>query len=130
MQLYWEHPALGEVVLEESWVLDLAVSETAAQFRLELAVTKHHRWWAPPEPGEQHNYLRAELCFRDARDIDYRPSGRPPRADAVGDLDLGNIDVMTFEADEWRLAGAWGSVRVVGPRPVLEVARPPTRRSA
>lgn len=50
-------PDLAGVLLEDSWVLDIAPSERAVSFQLDVVLTPDHPRHRPPTTGEQHCYL-------------------------------------------------------------------------
>jgi hypothetical protein len=109
-------PDLAGVLLEDSWVLDIAPSERAVSFQLDVVLTPDHPRHRPPTTGEQHCYLTGWLTVQSSQPVEVRLSGAPPAMDASGEADLGNIDRFDLGADEaWELEGTWGSVRVVRP---------------
>lgn len=108
---------LASVYLEDSWVLDLAPSDSGLTFRLEAVLTPAHALYEPASPGEQHCYRTAWLSVRSQRPIEVHLSGNPPATDATGGVDLGHIDAFVFNPtdDHWDLEGNWGTARVRSP---------------
>ena len=49
----------AEIYLEDSWVLDVAVTEQGVAFRLDAVLRPDHTRYRPPASDEQHCYLRA-----------------------------------------------------------------------
>lgn len=102
---------LRHVVLEDSWVLSLSRDDQSLAFDLEVALSPDHQHYRPPAPGEQHCYLRAQLCI--GGDMTCAMSDAPPATDARGSKDHGHIDVWTVDEDGVsRLEGDWGTVEV------------------
>jgi hypothetical protein len=118
LDYFHRFPALAAIVLEESWVLDLHVSETTATFDLEAVLTVEHPQHRPPRPGEFYTYLRASLEVTGREPLIFQPSHAPPAVDAAGTAGYGQIDSFRpLHADNarWELIGSWGRLVVAGP---------------
>lgn len=112
---------LAGVVLEDSWVLDVAPGAHGVAIRLEVALTPEHSRYGAPRPGEQHCYRMGWLSVRGEGVIDVRLSGNRPAIDATGERDFGHVDTFVFNSTEghWELAGDWGVAAVRTPEVTL-----------
>jgi hypothetical protein len=112
---YSELPGLDGYFFEDSWVLDIAVTDRTAVVLVEAVLTPEHPNFGPPRPGEQHRYERIELRFTDADAVRFEASFAPPAVGATGETDLGNIDMFGVgEEGAFLLEGAWGVLELDG----------------
>lgn len=118
---YWELPEFADLYLEDCWVMEVSATETSVVFILDLVLKEGRPLWLPPSPGEQYCSRRSILRFDEARTISFRPSGLPPAIDSAGEVDLGNIDSMTLDADGYCLEGDWGTLVVDCPPPTVTI---------
>lgn len=109
---YSEVPALGDVYLEDSFVLDITEDADALSFTIEAVLTEQHPDYTPPKPGEQYCYADAQLIFPNTSAVQWISRAATPYTDASGEVDLGNIDQMDRVDDHWRISGDWGEVLV------------------
>lgn len=111
---------LSRVLLEDSWVTDLAPSESVIAFRLSVALLPGHTMYTEPEPGELHCYRTGWLSVAGTAPVTVALTGAPPAAGASGTSDLGHID--RFEETEpgvWELEGDWGTATIRAPHVTL-----------
>jgi hypothetical protein len=103
---------LGDVDLEDSWVLDLGSDDGSLWLVVEAALGwTHPRFYWPPLPGEQHAYARATV--RLTGDVVWLAGPFPRRAsDASGELDYGDAAGWVISGATHQLEGEWGSVTV------------------
>ena len=114
---YSEFGELEHVLLEESWVLQIAPSEHQVGFRLEAVLLPGHPAYTEAKPGETYGYRSGWLNIASSEAISIELSGAPPAVDASGTTDLGNIDrFAATSGDMWVLEGSWGRVTVHTPR--------------
>ena len=107
---------LRDVYLEDSWVLALRQVDGQLTFDLDAVLTESHPRYQVPKPGEQYDYLRAELVVT-GEDVLLELSGAQPARDATGQTDIGHIDAWHTDAAGWStLEGDWGSACVLGAR--------------
>ncbi|MFD7022922.1 hypothetical protein [Promicromonospora sukumoe] len=113
---------LGNVFLEDSWVLEYALSRNGLAFRIEVALLPGHALFQSPRPGEQHWYRAAWMRVLSSEPVQLELSGALPAHDAKGESDLGHIDVFAKfdDADRWVLEGDWGRAIVCRPCVSLE----------
>ncbi len=108
---------LSEVVLEESWVLEVAPAAAGLALRLEAVLTARHPSYTQPLPDEAHCYRTGWLTITSLRAAEVRLSGARPAVDATGTPDLGHIDRLAETAEGiWELDGDWGWARVDRPQ--------------
>jgi hypothetical protein len=91
--------ALAGVSLEDSWVLEVQVTERTCTFRLDLVLTPEHAAFHLPSAGEQHCYAPSTLIISASDALSFQPGPGPPARDASGELDLGHID--SFVLVDW-----------------------------
>jgi hypothetical protein len=118
VEYHEQFPDLVGLLLEDSWILEVAPSPRGLSLRLEIVLTPDHPHYEPPLAGEQHCYRNAWLIVRSAEPLDIQLSGTPPAVDATGQPDLGNVDRFIFNqaARVWELQGDWGHPRVRDPK--------------
>lgn len=111
---------LGDVDLEDSWVLDLHQEGDAVCLVVEAALGRDHpRFYWPPHPGEQHAYARARVRLSGA--VTWIAGPFPPTAiDASDEIDNGDASGWEVAGTEHRLDGDWRSVFVTNA--VIEVS--------
>lgn len=114
---YFDLAGLELVLLEESWVLDVAPSESQIAFRIEAVLLPGHPAFTGPKPGQQYCYRSGWLIVASSEAVSVALSGSRPAVDASGTTDLGNIDVFAeISSDLWILEGDWGQATVHWPR--------------
>lgn len=108
---------LSEVVLVESWVLEVAPAAAGLALRLEAVLSSRHPRYTEPLVDEAHSYRTGWLTITSPRRVEVRLSGARPAVDAMGRHDLGHIDRLTETAGGiWELDGDWGWAQVEGPQ--------------
>lgn len=114
---YSELAGLDGVLLEDSWVLDIAPSERHIAFRIEAVLLPGHPAYADPKPGEVYCFRSGWLSVASSEAVSVELSGAQPAVDASGATDLGNIDGFAEVSDDlWVLEGDWGRATVNSPR--------------
>jgi hypothetical protein len=91
---YTDVPALRNIYLEDSFVLDIVATPGHVVFRIELVLTPQHPAYAAPRPSEHHCYRRGELVFNQVRELLWTHSGLLPARDASGEHDYGGVDIF------------------------------------
>lgn len=116
MEYHRTFPDLAGVVLEDSWVLDVAPHARGVAFRLDAVLTPEHRNYERPRPGEARCYRRGWLTIESDAQVEVSLSGARPATDADDETDVGHIDLLHSLGDgRWSLNGDWGSVSVTRP---------------
>jgi hypothetical protein len=113
-------PLLGEVDLENSYVLGLEANDHHITFRLDVALLPGHDRYRTPGPQEQNCYRRAVLTIDDARSVRWSRVVMRSSRDATGEADFGSVDVWLVQDGEHHIEGDWGVVEVQGGRIDLE----------
>jgi len=122
VQYYEEFSDLVGVVLEESWVLEVALATAGLALRLDAVLTRDHPQYVEPGPGEAHCYRTGWLTVSSSEPVEIRLSGAAPAIDATGTPDYGHVDTFGQDSeDRWELEGDWGYARVHGPRVSLDL---------
>lgn len=122
MQYFEAFSDLAGVVLEESWVLQVAPATAGLALRLDAVLTRDHPRYGEPAPGEVDCYRTGWLTVSSSEPVEIRLSGVAPAVDATGTPDYGHVD--TFGQDSqgcWELEGDWGYARVHGARVSLDL---------
>ena len=118
MSDYSEPATLHDILLSDSYVMNIVQSETAFRFRLIAALTPNHPKYSQPRPNEHHCYMDGNLVFKDARSVTWLKKTNVEYTDPEGDPDHGNIDSLIWSDGEYYVEGAWGQVSI-------ETCRPP-----
>ena len=108
MRPYTELPGLGEVVLEESFVLGIRAEPGSVTFDLEFVLTPRHSDYVPPPSSERECFWSGTLRLTGVRRLTWDAQGAPPAIDAAGESDFGHIDAFEWEENTFLLEGDWG----------------------
>jgi hypothetical protein len=118
--------SLAHVVLEDSWVQNIAVEPTQLTFVLDLVLTPTHPDYRPPQRDQAGCYRRGTLVLESDAAVFLRRSSLPPAVDVSGQLDYGQIDTFCpasgLGSGVWELTGSWGEATVRQPRVRVELA--------
>lgn len=109
---YYEIACLGEVYLEDSFVLAIRESADAIELEMEVVLREGHPRYSPPKPNEQYCYCRGRLVFKGLQSVRWQERGGSPSIDKEGEVDFGGIDAFYRENGEYRLCGEWGNVSI------------------
>lgn len=112
MRNYIELPELGEILLEESYVLDIDCHPGSITFQMDFVLTERHAAYHAPKPNEQFCYRRGRLHLEKVTRSLWTGQGAPPGSDLTGELDWGNIDSLLWDDGEFTLEGTWGQMEV------------------
>jgi hypothetical protein len=107
---YTDLPGLAEIVLEESYVLDIKAEPGAVTFDMEFALTPQHPAYSPPPSSEIECFRRGTLRLVGVRRLTWTEQGRPPAVDASGEKDWGHVDSFDWDEGRFVLAGDFGSL--------------------
>lgn len=121
MRLYTDIPGFAELVLEESFVLDISATPTRLVLCVEFALTPEHPAYAPPPPNENEAYRRGEIRFLGVRRLVWEGQGAQPATDASGERDYGHIDDLRWDDGVYELAGDWGEITLEAERVEVEL---------
>jgi hypothetical protein len=113
MQSYSQLPHLSNVLLEESYVLDIEIHPGFIKFKMEFVLTSDHPEYTEPPPTERYCYRRGLLSFDGVIRCLWSDQGAPPATDATGETDYGNIDAFRVDGSFYSLEGDRGSMDVV-----------------
>lgn len=118
---YYELPGLENIYLEDSYVLDIQISNTSAQFLLDLVITKNHPKYKHPSPKEQYCYKKSWLQFNQLKEFNWIKKIMYPYRDANEEIDYGNIDALIFLNEKYNLYGDWGEIEIISAPPIVEI---------
>jgi hypothetical protein len=113
MRSYTEVASLRDVVLEESYVLNICAKPGAVIFEAEFVLGEGHRAYREPPADESDCFVRGALSFSGVRSVAWESQGAPPATDASGESDYGHIDDLRWEGEVFELEGDWGRMRIV-----------------
>ena len=125
---YTEFPGgFNQVVLEESFVLNLKTTMSFVDFQIELAINEQYPLYTPPpekdEDGEglDYSYRRGRIFFPNMEQVRWQSRIQPYIDPASGSVDYGAIDYFYRENDTYYLAGFWGELEITCGEPILEI---------
>lgn len=122
MEYYEAFSDLAGVVLEESWVLEVAPSAAGLALRIEVRLTPDHPRYGEPALGEMGCYRTGWLWVHSSEPVETRLSGTRPTLDPDGASDYGNVDSLVQSSEgAWTLDGDWGHAQVRDPQVRLEL---------
>ena len=117
---YCEWPGFENVYFEDSFVLRIDEAAERVAFDLLLVLLPGSPYYAPPLPGEALCFRSATLEFSPVTRQTWLARGKNVFTDALGDVDLGNIDVLVERAPgEYYAEGDWGAIEIQPGAPVL-----------
>jgi len=117
----------NQVVLEESFVLNLKTTMSFVDFQMELAVNEQYPLYTPPpekdEDGEGPNYSfrRGRIFFPNMEQVRWQSRIQPYIDPGSGSVDYGAIDYFYREENTYYLAGFWGELEIICGEPLLEI---------
>ena len=125
---YTEFPGgFNQVVLEESFVLNLKTTMSFVDFQMELAINEQYPLYTPPpekdEDGEglDYSYRRGRIFFPNMEQVRWQSRIQPYIDPASGSVDYGAIDYFYRENETYYLAGFWGELEITCGEPILEI---------
>jgi hypothetical protein len=105
---YQELPSLAQIVLEESYVLDIEAHPSTIEFKIEFVLAGDHPEYRPPGPEASYCTRPGRLRFFGITRLSWADQAAPPAEDAAGEIDFGNIDSFKWAGSEYSLDGDWG----------------------
>ena len=105
-------PALRDVDLENSWLIDFTESATSIRMTIEAVLSKRHPLYHPPVDGEALCYRDAVLVFDGITSTAWSNKVFAKNTGPGGEVDYGNIDSFYQDEDGWCIGGEWGRLRV------------------
>jgi hypothetical protein len=118
---YVEIPDLKDVVLEESYVLEIAAGPGSLKLRGEFVLGEQHAAYYEPPADESDCFVPGVLRFDGVQSLVWEGQGAPAAADATDEIDYGHIDDLVWDGEVFELEGDWGRIRVVASSIGLEL---------
>lgn len=110
---YWEHAALEQIYLEDSYVFGIEECAGELVFEMEFVLRGEHPLYEPPKPSDQYCFRKGRLVFHDVKEVKWLERRDVGSWDATGQRDFGNIDALHQDDHGWfQLEGDWGKVDV------------------
>ena len=117
---YYQITGFEHIYLEDSYVLDIQITQTFAKLQVLAVLTKEHDLYKTPLPNEQYYYVNAAILFSNVKKAEWVKKIMLPIKDASGDIDYGNIDEFYFQDGHYHIIGDWGELDIVSAPPVLD----------
>ena len=112
MKPYTEIKGLENIVLEESYVLDIMVTPGSAIFQVDFVLAADHELYVEPPARTNDCVRRGEVHFRDVEYLQWSGQCVPPARDRSGEIDYGHIDSFEWKPGSYYLEGDWGVMEV------------------
>ncbi|MGA9873883.1 MAG: hypothetical protein WBQ44_22430 [Rhodococcus sp. (in: high G+C Gram-positive bacteria)] len=109
---YSQLKGLADVYLEDSYVLSILEAPGELAFALDAVLTPESPRYQPPKPDEQYCYALGRLVFAQVTASTWVYRSTQQYTDAAGDVDLGNIDFLSFDQGVYVAEGDWGRVEI------------------
>lgn len=110
-------PALAHLYLEDSYVLGIILLGDTIEFQMEFVLIQDHPFYYDPKPDEQYCYKRGRLKFSNIQNLKEFVRTDVKAVDAVGEVDLGNIDSFLCRNHRYVLEGEWGKLDIESNEP-------------
>ena len=125
---YTEFPGgFNQVVLEESFVLNLKTTMSFVDFQIQFAINEQYPLYTPPpekdEDGDglDYSFRKGRLFFPNMEQVRWQSRIQPYIDPGTGGVDYGAIDYFYREGDTYFLAGFWGELEITCGEPLLEI---------
>lgn len=110
-----------QVVLEESFVLNLKTTMSFVDFQMNFAVNEQYPLPTEPDEGMEYAYRRGRIFFPNMEQVRWESRIQPYIDPATGSVDYGAIDYFYKEGNRYFLAGYWGEIEIECGPPILEI---------
>jgi hypothetical protein len=111
----------SQVVLEESFVLNLKTTMSFVDFQINLAVNESYPLYTPPEEDFEYSFRRGRIFFPNMEQVRWVSRIQPYIDPGSGSVDYGAIDYFYKDEEGYHLAGFWGELDIVCGPPILEI---------
>jgi hypothetical protein len=111
----------NQVVLEESFVLNLKTTMSFVDFQMNFAVNEQYPLHTPPEEDFEYCFRRGRIFFPNMEQVRWTSRIQPYIDPGSGGVDYGAIDYFYLEDGWYHLAGFWGELDIVSGPPILEI---------
>ncbi|GAA4215391.1 hypothetical protein [Actinocatenispora rupis] len=118
---YTELPGFGDLLLEESYVLDVVAHPAVVTIRADLVLTAEHPEYRSPADQEPYCWRRGTITLPGVSALTWTGQGTPPSTDASGTIDYGNIDELVRTGETTRIEGDFGTITVEGSEPQVQL---------
>jgi hypothetical protein len=119
MNDYRTIPSLSEIVLEESYVLDVVARPGMLSLFVDAVLTSRHSDYLPPSPDVQECYRKGEIKFTGLDQVVWKLDKMSRSTDATGESDYGNVDTFRYAGNEYQFEGEFGRISLTASK--LEV---------
>lgn len=111
----------NQVVLEESFVLNLKTTMSFVDFQMNFAVNEQYPQHTPPEEELDFSYRTGRIFFPNMEQVRWQSRIQPYIDPGTGSVDYGAIDYFYRVENTYFLAGYWGELEIVCGPPILEI---------
>lgn len=106
--------------MEDSYVLGIEANKKSAIFTIEFVLTEKHADYKPPIKGQKYCYKKSKLKFENCEKVNWSRVNHVRNLDKNLEIDMGNIDVFTFDENRYFLSGDWGEVEIVSEKVAVD----------
>lgn len=111
---YSNVPALAQLYLEDSFILDVLSDDQGLRFKVDLVLSPGHLSYHEPRQGEKYCYEQGWISIAHPRSVHWIRRTMRPFRDASDEIDFGSIDSWQVDGDITHIEGNWGEVEVAG----------------
>ncbi len=111
----------NQLVLEESFVLNLKTTMSFVDFTINFAVNEHYPLPTQPEEDFDYAYRKGRIFFPNMEQVRWQSRIQPYIDPGTGSVDYGAIDYFYKDEEGYHLAGYWGEIDIVCGSPILEI---------
>lgn len=117
----------NQVVLEESFVLNLKTTMSFVDFQMQFAINENYPLYTPPPEkdedgdGPDYSFRKGRLFFPNMEQVRWQSRIQPYIDPGSGSVDYGAIDYFYRENNTYYLAGFWGELEITCAEPLLEI---------
>jgi hypothetical protein len=110
---YYEHEALHDIYLEDSYVIGISAGRGILTITGDYVLTPEHPYYTANHPGEVHCWRRGIMVFEGVTNLNWTDQlAHRPSQDPDGSIDYGDIDVLTINGGRYVLEGDLGRIEV------------------
>lgn len=107
---YFHLEKLQNIYLEDSFVLDINITDTFISFYIDFVLCENHPQYTLPKTSERYCFKKGFLTFKNYHSYNWVNKNMRPSYDLNNQIDYGNIDSYYYENDAHYLEGDWGEM--------------------
>jgi hypothetical protein len=112
IQEYHTFKSFENIYLEDSYLLDVDISDTKITLTVEAVLTEEHSQYSEPEKEKKYCYQIIDIIFSNV--TSYAWNKKNMHLISGGDVapDYGNIDFFYKEKAQYNIGGEWGTLQI------------------